>query len=120
MAGNIQRGLTQNGTAIARAIADRATLYRRLAEFFTRYDALICPVVQTRPFPIETPWPAAIEGRSCKTRIDWIAITYIWFLLGTASLSRPTGHDADHLPTAMQLVSPPRLEIPPAVAGRLD
>lgn len=108
--GDITRGLALTGAGIGAAMAARAALYREVLAFFARYDVLICPVTQVPPFPVEIPWPTEIDGVTCPTYVHWIAITYVWSVVGCPALAVSLGRDAAGLPLAVQVVGPPHSE----------
>lgn len=110
VAGDITRGLALTGPEIADATRARAALHRTVLAFFARYDVLICPVTQVLPFPVELAWPNEIDGAPCPTYVHWIAITYVWSVLGCPAVSVPLGRDAGGLPRALQVVGPPHSE----------
>ena len=59
---NTEQGLKLSGADVARAEVKRAALYRRVREFFERYEFLVLPVSQVAPFPIEVEWIKEING----------------------------------------------------------
>ena len=59
---NIERGLELDGPRIARAMALRSDLYRRMREFLQRYEFLLLPVNQVPPFPASQPYVTEIGG----------------------------------------------------------
>ena len=107
---DIARGQELRGPEIAWAETVRATAFRASIAFFETFDLLICPSVQVRPFPADQFWPREIDGVSCPTYIDWIAITYIWSMLGHPALAVPVGFGETGLPVSIQIVGPPRSE----------
>ena len=74
--------------------------------------------MQVRPFPADQFWPKQIDGVSCPTYIDWIAITYIWSMLGHPALAVPVGVGDTGLPVSIQVVGPPRSEARLLAFGR--
>ncbi|WP_117190304.1 amidase [Rhizobium terrae] len=108
--GDIAYGENLSVSDIAQAIEHRATLYRRMMGFFKNVDVLICPTTQVRPFPVEIPWPADIDGQACESYIDWIMITYVWSVLGCPALAVPAGRDPNGMPVSLQVVGPPHSE----------
>lgn len=105
---DIARGITVTGEDIAVAMRHRINLYQRTIDFFSRFDALICPTTQVRPFPLEVHWPRHIEGVPCANYTHWIAITYFWSMIGCPALTVTLGEDGDGLPLSLQIVGPPR------------
>jgi len=108
--GDIARGMSASTDEIATAHRRREILVRDVEAFFRTYDLLICPVTQTGPFPVETPWPSEIDGVRLDTYIEWIAITYFWSIVGVPSLTVSIGRDEKGFPIGVQLVGPARSE----------
>lgn len=107
--GDIAHGLALTGDQLAAANAVRIESFHRLRDFFARNEILICPVAPVMPFPVEDGWPRDIDGVPCTTYTDWIAITYVWSLLGCPSIAVPAGSHND-LPFGVQIVGPPHSE----------
>jgi amidase len=116
---NIEEGLRLTPSDIGRAERERAALLKRVAEFFTRYDLLVCPSMQAKPYPVERLWVEEIAGKKMQTYIDWITITFAITVAGCPSLAMPAGFTADGLPVGLQLVGPPRSEARLLAAGAL-
>lgn len=108
--GDIRRGLSQSGQALADAQRERADLYRRIILFFRSHDLLICPAAPVQPFPVELPWPDIIDGQALDNYVDWIAITYLWSMTACPVLTVPVGFAEDGMPFGVQIVGPPRSE----------
>ncbi|HEX4943167.1 MAG TPA: amidase family protein, partial [Usitatibacteraceae bacterium] len=53
---NIEQGLAMDGPRVARAMALRSEIYRRMREFMDRYEFLCLPVNQVPPFPVTQPY----------------------------------------------------------------
>jgi amidase len=116
---NIEEGLKLTGGAIAHAERLRAALFKRLDAFFAEHDLLVCPAMQAKPFPVEKIYVEEIAGKTMKTYIDWIAITFAISVTGCPALAIPAGFSAEGLPIGLQLVGPPRSEARLLAAGAL-
>ncbi|RZN00072.1 amidase [Bradyrhizobium genosp. SA-3] len=110
VAGDIAHGESLSARDIASAMEQRAAIYRRMQDFFTEFDILICPTTQVAPFPVEIMWPAEIEGTASESYIDWIMITYVWSILGCPALAVPAGRDQAGMLISLQIVGPPHSE----------
>ncbi len=116
---NIEEGLKLTGPDIARAELLRATLFKRVSDFFAEYDLLICPSMQAKPFPVEQTYVVEIAGKKMRTYIDWITITFAITVVGCPALARPAGFTADGMPVGLQIVGPPRSEARLLAAGKM-
>nr|PZN60473.1 MAG: amidase [Sphaerobacter thermophilus] len=101
---NIEQGLRLTADDLARAEADRGALFARAAEFFSRYDLLLCPTVITPPFDVDQRYLTEIEGVELKTYVDWLILTSATTLLGHPILSIPCGFTASGLPVGLQVI----------------
>jgi amidase len=81
-----------------------------MTAFFETHDLLICPSASVPPFPVEQKYVAEIDGKPCKTYIDWFSITFALTLTACPVLSLPCGFTTDGLPVGLQLVGKPKGE----------
>jgi amidase len=101
---------TQRHRAWLRNDAARSRVRRAWADFFTRYDVLLCPVTLLPPIPHQQEGSFAervvtVNGqlRPYPTLIDWTS------LIGSAYLPvtvPPVGRTPDGLPVGVQVVAP--------------
>ena len=84
----------------------RSRYYAHMARFFARYDALVLPVAQVWPFPVEWRWPQAIGERQMDTYHRWMEVVIPISLIGLPALSLPVGFGPQGLPMGMQLAGP--------------
>ena len=101
---NIERGLRLTADEIGRAERERGLLQRRMAEFMSRYDLLLCPAAIVPPFPVETRYLAELNGHRFPSYIDWVTIAYAITLTACPALSLPCGFTAGGLPVGLQMV----------------
>ena len=101
---NIERGLRLTADEIGRAERERGLLQRRMAEFMSRYDLLLCPAAIVPPFPVENRYVAELNGHSFPSYIDWVTIAYAITLTACPALSLPCGFTAGGLPVGLQMV----------------
>jgi amidase len=116
---NIERGLKLSAEEIARALRARAALFYRTADFFRRYDLLLCPAAPVPPFPVEERYVSEVDGHKYETYIDWVAVTFAITLTGSPALVLPCGFTADGRPIGLQLVAPARGEAALLQAAKL-
>ncbi|WP_342642402.1 amidase [Rhodoligotrophos ferricapiens] len=107
---NIEQGLRLTTRDIARAEAQRAAMFNRMAAFFGDYDLLLCPATIVAAFPIEQRYLAECAGQALNTYIDWLAIAYAITLVSSPAISIPAGFTAAGLPVGLQLVAPAHAE----------
>lgn len=104
------RGATQSHTAWMRQDEERAQLQYRWRQFFEGFDLLVCPVVNTPPFPHDQETPAmertlTINGQT-QVYMDVTVWAGIAAISGLPALSLPVGVSDEGLPLAVQLIGP--------------
>jgi amidase len=107
---NIERGLGLTGGEIARAEAQRGTMFRRMHEFFQTYDLLLCPATIVPPYPVEQRYVASCAGVTFETYVDWLTIVTAITLCCCPAISIPCGFTKAGLPVGLQIVGPTRGE----------
>ncbi len=107
---NAEFGRALTATEIAAAETTQGEIVRRMAAYFERYDALLCPVAITPPFPVEQRHIEQMQGVRFADYLGWIATTTSISLTGCPVLTLPVGFTAEGLPVGMQLVGPHRSE----------
>ncbi len=108
--GNIAAGRALTGEDLARAERLRAQLWQRVLQFFTRYDALVCPVTQVPPFVIAQEYVTEIAGVPMQSYIDWMQSCTVISATGLPAISVPAGFTAAGLPVGIQIIGRPRGE----------
>src|SRR6202035_6192199 len=68
---NIQAGLELTPLRIAHAVSARSEIVQRTLAFFERFDALVLPVSQVAPFPVELDWVREIAGAPMEHYVAW-------------------------------------------------
>jgi amidase len=101
---NIEQGFSLTPQRIAEAERERTNLYRRIREFFARFDLLLTPTVAVPPFPVEMSYPKEINGQPLENYTDWFLLTYAITLTGYPAISIPCGFTAEGLPVGLQIV----------------
>jgi amidase len=101
---NIEQGFTLTPQRIAAAEKERTNLYRRVREFFNRFDLLLTPTVAVPPFPVEMSYPREINGKPLENYTDWFLLTYAITLTGYPSISIPCGFTREGFPVGLQIV----------------
>jgi len=103
---NIEQGLALTLDDVTRATIKHSALVARIAQFFERYDFLVCPAAQVLPFPIEQEWVREINGIELPTYLDWMGVCWAITVTGCPAISVPAGFTSDGLPVGMQIVAP--------------
>lgn len=102
----IEQGQGLSAAAVHAASVIRSRYYAHMARFFARYDALVLPVAQVWPFPVEWRWPQEVAGRKMDTYHRWMEVVIPISLIGLPALSLPVGFGPQGLPMGMQLAGP--------------
>lgn len=103
---NTEAGMKLTGADVGRAERLRTELFHRLREFFTRFDFLVCPVVQVQPFDVKSEYPMEVDGRAMGSYLEWMRSCSRISATSLPALSVPAGFTADGLPVGLQIVGP--------------
>ena len=101
---NIEEARRRSLSDHVNASRKHARLFRHMQSFMTRYEALVLPVSQVVPFPVETEWVTEIDGQSMETYIDWMRSCSDISVTGLPAISVPAGFTAGGLPVGLQIV----------------
>ena len=101
---NIEQGLALTAMDLADAEIKRTQLHGRVAEFFGKYDFLLCPVTSVPPFPIEQEYVTEVNGRKLDNYIQWMATCYAITVTDHPAISAPAGFTDEGLPVGLQIV----------------
>ncbi|MGZ5037306.1 MAG: amidase [Usitatibacter sp.] len=103
---NIEEGMKLDPPRIARALALRSDLFRRMREFMEHHEFLCLPVNQVPPFPVTQPYVDTINGVKLGNYIDWMKTAYYITTTSHPAISVPAGFTADDppLPVGLQIV----------------
>jgi amidase len=103
---NVEAGGKLTGADVGRAERLRTELFHRLREFFTRFDFLVCPVVQVQPFDVDTEYPMEVDGHAMGSYLEWMRSCSRISATSLPALSVPAGFTTDGLPVGLQIVGP--------------
>nr|MBA3279489.1 amidase [Geodermatophilaceae bacterium] len=106
LADNIAQGQALSGPDVGRAEVLHTALFHRVRDFFETFDALLMPVTQVSPFPIEQEYPTEIAGVEQPDYLSWMRSAYLISATGSPALSVPAGFTAGGLPVGLQIVGP--------------
>jgi amidase len=102
----IEQGLGLSADAVHAASVIRSQYFAAMARLFQTYDAVVLPVAQVWPFPVEWRWPQSINGQAMDTYHRWMEVVIPISLIGLPAISLPLGFGAAGLPMGMQLAGP--------------
>lgn len=102
----IETGRSHSLQDINRAGAIRSDWFRKAAQLFETYDALVLPTTQVWPFPAEWHWPREVAGNPMDTYHRWMEIVIPVSLIGLPCISLPAGFGVQGLPGGIQLFGP--------------
>ena len=107
---NTELGLEQTASRLAWAERERAALYRRMGEFFQKYDLLVTPGAPTAAFDVNLRAPATIAGRKLENYMAGSTLNSAITVSGSPAIAVPCGFDQYGRPIGLQLVGKPRGE----------
>jgi amidase len=116
---NIEKGLALSVAEIARAEMQRGVMFKRISEFFTHHDLILCPATIVPPFPVEQRYVTECDGHRFSTYIDWLAIVYAFTNVASPAISIPAGFTRERLPVGIQIAAPCRGEARLLAAAKL-
>jgi amidase len=104
------RGIVRVGARMerlaARARAKEAARAARINAIFDEHDVLMTPVTAAAPLPVGR-YDGAGAVRAFLGAGEFACYTAVWNVTGQPAASVPAGLDADGMPMAVQLVTPP-------------
>jgi amidase len=107
---NTELGLKQTTSQLAWAERERAALFRRMVEFFQKYDLLVTPSAPTAAFDVMLRAPATINGKKLDNYMSGSTLNSAITVTGSPAIAVPCGFDSYGRPTGLQLVGKPRGE----------
>ena len=107
---NAEFGLSLSAEEVVRAEVAQGEIIRRMAQFFERYDALICPVALCPPIKAEERYLTSLHGVTFDSYLGWAVMTCVISVTGCPVLALPCGFTTDGLPVGVQIVGRPRSE----------
>jgi amidase len=107
---NTELGFRQTTRQLAWAERERAALYRRMVEFWQKYDLLVTPSAPTAAFDVNLRAPATINGKKLDNYMSGSTLNSAITVTGSPAVAVPCGFDPYGRPVGLQLVGKPRGE----------
>jgi amidase len=107
---NTELGLNQTTSRLAWAERERAALFRRMVEFFQKYDLFVTPGAPTAAFDVNLRAPETIGGRKLDNYMGGSTANSAITVTGSPAVAVPCGFDQYGRPVGLQLVGKPRGE----------
>jgi amidase len=107
---NTELGLKQTTSQLAWAERERAALFRRMVEFFRKYDLFVTPGAPTAAFDVMLRAPATIAGQPLENYMAGSTLNSAITVAGSPAIAVPCGFDSHGRPIGLQLVGKPRGE----------
>ena len=105
IARQIERGLAWSGAEVARAREAGWQIALTLAEFFTRFDLLVCPTTPCVAWRNDRLGPERIGGVAVEPRGHAVFTPFVNHAMA-AAISIPCGTGREGLPVGLQLIAP--------------
>ncbi len=107
---NAEFGLGLGLTDVVTAEIAQGEIIRRAADFFQRYDVLLCPATLCPPFDVDLRYPESWDGVAFEGYMGWLVLTYALTMTACPVLAMPGGFTRGGLPVGFQIVGNPRGE----------
>jgi amidase len=107
---NMLEGRTLTGPHVGRAAVMRTTLFDRMREFLTAYDALLLPISPLPAFPADIQYPDLVAGETQPDYLGWMRPVCHVTVTGHPVVAMPAGFAPAGTPVGVQLVGRHRAE----------
>ena len=101
---DIEGGRKLTALDVSHAEAQRNMIYQSVRKFLEKYEFLVMPVSQVAQFPVETEYPAEINGVKMRTYMEWMESCYAITLTGLPAASVPCAFTESGMPVGLQIV----------------
>lgn len=105
---NYEFGAALSVGEVVRAEVAQGEIVRRMAAFFERHDALLCPVALAPPIEADRRCLERLGDVEFDGYLGWLMMTCVISATGCPVLALPCGFTTTGLPIGMQLIGPPR------------
>ena len=100
----IERGFAMSAREVHQQSVIRSMWFKKAAQLFESYDALLMPSAQVWPFPIDWVHPTEIAGVQMDTYHRWMQVVIPAGLIGLSVVNLPIGFGAAGLSAGLQLI----------------
>ncbi len=100
----IERGFAMSAREVHQQSVMRSMWFKKAAQLFETYDALLMPSAQVWPFPIDWVHPTEIAGVQMDTYHRWMQVVIPAGLIGLSVVNLPIGFGTAGLSAGMQLI----------------
>ena len=100
----IERGFAMSAREVHQQSVVRSMWFKKAAQLFESYDALLMPSAQVWPFPIDWVHPTEIAGVQMDTYHRWMQVVIPAGLIGLSVVNLPIGFGAAGLSAGLQLI----------------
>jgi amidase len=107
---NMLAGRRLTGPDVGRAAVLRTTLFHRMREFLTGFDALLLPVAPLPAFDADIQYPETVAGEPQPDYLGWMRTSCHVTVTGHPAVSVPGGFSASGTPMGLQIVGRHRAE----------
>ena len=106
----MEHALSLDARAIQNASVTRTRWHHEVVHMLERFDVLVLPSAQVRPFPVSQRWPDSVAGRTMDTYHRWMEVAVPGSLAAVPVINVPAGFDDQGLPTGLQIIANPGQE----------
>jgi len=100
----IERGLAMSAREVHQQSVVRSMWFKKAADLFATYDALLMPSAQVWPFPIDWVHPTEIAGVQMDTYHRWMQVVIPAGVIGLPVVNLPIGFGTAGLSAGLQLI----------------
>jgi amidase len=100
----IERGFAMSAREVHQQSVMRSMWFKKAAQLFETYDALLMPSAQVWPFSIDWVHPTEIAGVQMDTYHRWMQVVIPAGLIGLSVVNLPIGFGAAGLSAGLQLI----------------